>query len=465
MTTPPASPLFWRQLISLLKDRQVIPVVGNDAIVVEDAHGPCTLNTFVARRVEATLELPRTAPPEPVTLHQVACRYLEGIKPGDGRQIGDLYWAVKEALAEPPAPEPPPALCKLAGIDAFTLYVTTTFDDLLKTALDRARHGGRPRTRSFAYSPEDVQDLPSPMSGLDGPAVYHLLGRVSAISDYVVTEEDTLEWVHSLQSENRRPTLLLDDLRSHSLLLIGSGYSDWLMRFFLRIGNRERLLLARSKSDILVDAKARDDTSLAGFLRYFGGQTRVFTGNAAEFVDELAARWDEARPVDRPGPATPSEAAPPRTPGEHPIFISYASEDRDAAMALHDALRAANLPVWLDRGGGLQGGVDYEREIEARIRGASLFAPLLSRNVLTPGRRFFRLEWNEALDEAKRAAANQAFIVPICLDDVPPDAEQIPPRLRQLHWLRPDGGSDFGPAVQRLRELYREFQLTLSPAP
>jgi hypothetical protein len=294
--------------------------------------------------------------------------------------------------------------------------------------------------------------------------VYHLLGRVSAISDYVVTEEDTLEFVHSLQSENRRPTLLLDELRSHSLLLIGSGYSDWLMRFFLRIGNRERLLLARSKSDILVDARARDDAALAGFLRYFGGQTRMFMGDTAGFIDELAERWAEACPTPSSEPASvPAPAAASR--GEHPIFISYASEDRDAAFQLHDALRAANLPVWLDQGGGLQGGVDYEQEIEARIRGASLFTPLLSRNVLKPERRFFRLEWNEALDESRRVAANQAFIVPICLDDVPPDAEQIPPRLRQLHWLRPAGGRDFGPAVQRLRELYREFQLTLSVSP
>src|SRR5688500_12870178 len=373
-----SSPLFWRQLLSLLKEGQVIPVVGQDVVTVETEDGRRTLNEYLARKVEVLLEMKPADSSRNPALHEVACRYLETA--GD-RQIGDIYWAVKEALGERPLPIPD-ALRKLAAIEPFTLYVSTTFDDLLQRAIDEVRFRGQPRTQTFTYSPERVQDLPSPIARLNTPAVYHLLGRLSAVPDFVVTEEDTLEFVHSLQSENRRPNQLLDELRTHSLLLIGSGFSDWLMRFFLRITKKDRLLLARSKTDVVVDARVRDDASLADFLRTFSAQTKVFSGGALEFIDELSSRWDEQRTAPEEGGWKPeAEAATGREPDDA-IFVSYASEDRPLAERLVAELRAAGLPVWFDKAGGLQGGDDYEREIQSRIRKASLFVPLLSRTVL-----------------------------------------------------------------------------------
>jgi hypothetical protein len=460
MSSPVVSELHWNQLFSRMKDRQVIPVVGPDAVVVEDENGPCTLNTFLARRVEASLGLTRTAPPEPVTLHDVACRYLHETR---GQDLDDLYSAVFGELARA-NPAVPAALLKLARIDAFTLYVTTTFDDLLRKALEQERPGGR-RPRSFAYSPTDVEDLPAPVARLDAPAVYHLLGRVSALPEYVVTEEDTLEFVHSLQSENRRPKMLVDEIRSHSLLVIGSGYSGWLMRFFLRATKPERLLSARSKT-MVVEAAAPDGAALADFLRYFSTQTRVFTAGAVEFIDELSERWEafqaanpnDDEPAPRPGPGAGQR------PADDAVFVSYAHEDRPRAERLAEALHGAGVPVWFDRDGGLQGGDDWNREITLRIRSASLFAPILSRNVLG-GRRYFRAEWKAAFDEERRSAENQSFIVPIRVDDVAPDAEGIPERFRALHWLDTANGSDYGAAALRLRDLYREYQRTLGGTP
>ncbi|MET0398175.1 MAG: toll/interleukin-1 receptor domain-containing protein [Longimicrobiaceae bacterium] len=453
---PAAGPtgLFWSQLLSRLKERQLIPVVGQDAIEVEDDLGRCTLNEYLARRVEAFLELEPADPPARTTLHAVACRYLK--KAG---QIDDVYSAVKEVWAERPLPVPD-SLRKLARIDAFKLYVTTTFDDLLQRAVDEERFPGRRGTRSFAYSPGRVEDLPGPVAEMDSPVVYHLLGRLSALQDYVVTEEDTLEFVHSLHSETRRPNLLLDEMRSHSLLLIGSGFSDWLMLFFLRIAKRERLLLARSRTQFLVDTRTREP-ALGDFLRHFSAQTKVFPGGALEFIDQLSARWEALREAE-PGDAPPP---PPERAAEHAIFVSYASEDRPRAQKLAEALRGAGLPVWFDRTGGLQGGDDYEQEIRTRIRDASFFAPVLSRNVLTPERRFFRVEWDEALDEERRVAENQHFIVPIRIDDLPPDTPGLPERFRKLQWLPLGEGAELGDTVQYLQKLYRRYQLARSTTP
>jgi hypothetical protein len=51
---------------------------------------------------------------------------------------------------------------------------------------------------------------------------------------------------------------------------------------------------------------------------------------------------DRAEPVNRQGPAM--RAAEPAR-----VFISYASQDADAAMRIRDALREAGLEVWFDQ--------------------------------------------------------------------------------------------------------------------
>jgi len=450
--------LFWSQLLSRLKKRELIPVVGPDAIRLEDDDGSCTLDTFLARRVARYLGL---EPGEAPTLHAVACRYLK-----EAGQIDDVYAAVNDVyasdvVARTPV-QVPEALRKLARIDAFPLYVTTTFDDLLLRALNQERFGGRELTTSLAYAPKRMDDLSVPLDRLQGPVVYHLLGRVSALPEYAVTEEDTLEFVHTLQSATKGLEKLLAALRTHSILLIGSGYPDWLMRFFLRLAKGDRLLVA-SKPEFVVDTRSRNDPALGHFLRHFSAQTKVFPGGALEFVDELSARWAELGDRPAPPPAAPADA------GEHPIFVSYASEDRPQVQRLVDALRAAGVPVWFDESGGtdpgLQGGDDFARVIGRAIRGASFFAPVLSRSVLTPERRFFRMEWTAALEQDRQAAENQKFIVPLCLGELSPTTPAIPERFRSLKWLSLDEGGPLDTTVRYLREQYEQFRAARSTAP
>lgn len=69
------------------------------------------------------------------------------------------------------------------------------------------------------------------------PAVYHLLGRVSASPAYVISDEDTLEFVCALQSEHLTPEKLFHEVENNHLLLIGSNFSNWLVRLFLRMAS------------------------------------------------------------------------------------------------------------------------------------------------------------------------------------------------------------------------------------
>jgi hypothetical protein len=449
--------LFWRHLFSLLKSRKVIPVVGQDVVIVQGEYGACTLNEHIARRVERSLELQPSPATHRPTLHEVACRYLQAT--GE-REIGNLYWAVNDALAEQQVGVPD-SLRKLARIGAFKLYVSTTFDDLLQRAINIERYGGQPRTTVLAYSTNDYDDVSGPIEQLEYPVVYHLLGRPSEVPNtYAVTEEDTLEFVHSLQSDNRRPIKLLDEFSKHSLLLIGSGFSDWLMRFFLRVAKRERLIFARSKTDIVADVRARDDASLADFLKHFSAYTRVFPGDALEFIDGLASRWEEYQATQEKRGEIPVTVEP-AAPTPQPVFLSYAHEDHRYAEMLADGLTKANVPVWFDRGGGLNGGMQWENEILTRIRGASLFVPILTKNVLTPERRFFKSEWKEAERVQPTAGPSGVFTVPVCFDDLAPDPATLG-YFTSIQWLDARPGQDFAAVVQRIRDLYRRHLLNAS---
>ncbi|MGB6452719.1 MAG: hypothetical protein WBE92_18365, partial [Steroidobacteraceae bacterium] len=81
--------------------------------------------------------------------------------------------------------EPPPALEQLAAITDFDLFVTTTCDSLLESAINLERFGGSPSTEVLSYAPNRVVDLPAERDRLTRPVVYHLFGKLSASPTYV----------------------------------------------------------------------------------------------------------------------------------------------------------------------------------------------------------------------------------------------------------------------------------------
>lgn len=451
MTQPEA--FFWTPLLTALKAGTVIPVIGRDVLLVQDEGAQCTLDEYLARRVEEKLGLSAEGRAKPPTLHDVACRFLEKNGPDD---VQNVQFVVQEVLAQETIPLPD-TLSKLARIEAFQIYVTTTFDDLLQRALVQERPNAA-AVRKLAYSPNRTTDLPADFETTRAPMVYHLLGDLAGAPHFAVTEEDTLEFVHSLQSDNKRPKRLTDEFRSNWLLLIGVGYSDWLMRFFLRITKNKRLLEGQDKTDIVVDNRIHDDAQLGHFLAHFSRKTKVFPGGVVEFIDELESRWQAQRGEVATKPQRDSTE-----PAEDAVFISYASEDRDRALVLFEALRKRGVPVWLDQEGGLAGGDEYKKKIAARIQSAAFFIPILSRAVLTPKWRFFKYEWSVA-EDARAFVGERTYIVPVRVDDVDPQSSGIPTVFRALHAIDTANGARLDEVAAHVQKLYRDYQRALTPA-
>jgi hypothetical protein len=462
---------FWDQLLQFIEEGRVVPIVGQDLLVCEIDGETTLLYPYLATKLAEYLGVPAEEPiPEKTeeTLNGVACRYLTA-----GGELEDVYSALKSFMPGRDRIAPPLPLQQLAGIRAFRLFVSTTFDSLLADAIDQVRFGGQPKTESLAYSPTAAEDLKGEIASLDRPVVFQLFGHLSAVPDYALTEEDVLEFVHSMQSETHRPQRLFDELGKSQLLILGSRFPDWLARFFLRSARRERLWLARGKTDVLADSRAREDAGLVLFLQHFSARTKVYqAGGAVELVDELARRWAERHPALPSAPELATSVAGIASvagggtldmlPGA--VFLSYASEDRPVVEAIREALESAGVDVWFDRDA-LKLGDAYEAKIRNNIEKASLFLPILSRHTLTPSRRFFRLEWDQAERVALQVPPSMRYLVPVAIDDIPPDEPALPERFRKINWVRLEGGKPTPDFVAAVRQLYRDYQKATAVAP
>ena len=455
--------LFWKQLLGYIEAGLVVPIVGEELLRLRLEGREVSLYTLLAERLAPALGVSAEGLPASGALHEVACRYLDA--GGDLEGIYPILQEMMPSRGEIPIPEP---LLQLASIRPFRLFVTTTFDPLLGWALDQVRFGGREKTECLAYSPEDPQDLPCEAEKLTEPVVYHLFGKLSAAPEYAVTEEDMIEFLRALQMEDRRPSRLFDALDKKHLLFLGGSFPDWPSRFFLRLAKRERLKLSRSKTDVMADTRAQTDPGLVLFLQRFSTSTKIFQGGgAAELVAEMAERWQKRnppRPEDHP---STSISGLPGGMREGAIFLSYASEDRQAALALKEALDKAGLDSWLDvDAGNLLPGSSWEEKIHSAIDHSSVFVPLLSQHVLTSSRRYFRTEWDHAKQLAAQSRPDTPFIVPVALDDVSRTSPLLPEAFRQAQWTSLADGQLPPPVlVDTLKQLYRSYQKSLGATP
>jgi class 3 adenylate cyclase len=289
----------WDDLLDHIEDRRVIPIVGPELLRVDTETGQRLLYDWLAEKLAAKLGIDVTFLPAGYTLNDVICWFLAA----RGRRE-EAYTRVRSLLRDAPF-APPRALTQLAQIRTFDLFVSTTFDPLLEQAINAERFGGANGplgTEVVAYAPNRVADLPAERERFTRPVVYHLLGRVSASPTYVLSDEDMLEFICSLQSEHLAPEKLFHELEHNHLLLIGGNFTNWLARLFLRMAKRRRLSDPRDVGEVLADGHSMADRRLMSFLQQVSVRTRVYEG-AAEFVAELHRRWMTRRTEARPGAA------------------------------------------------------------------------------------------------------------------------------------------------------------------
>jgi hypothetical protein len=439
----------WDDLLNYIEERRVIPIVGPDLLRVQTDRGLMPLYEWLAGKLATRLQVDAALLPQPLTLNDVVCSYL-----GQRGRREEAYTRLRSILRENEF-EPPAVLRQLAQITDFDLFVTTTFDPLLEKAVNAERYGGQPTAEVIAYAPNRVADLPAERSQLTRAVIYHMLGRLSASPTYVVSDEDMLEFICALQSEHLTPEKLFHELEHNHLLLIGSDFSNWLARLFLRMAKRKRLSDPRDVGEVLADDHTLQDARLVAFLQQVSVRTRVY-GGAEAFVAELHARWMKRKggsQASAGGTTAPQRFLPPsREMPDNAIFISYAREDLAAVQRLKAAMDAAGLVTWfdLDR---LEGGDEFDRKIRTNIARCSYFVPIVSATTQRRLEGYFRREWSYAVDRSLNIADGAVFILPVCIDDTSEAAALVPEKFRALHMSRLPGGEPTPEFLRRLLEL------------
>ena len=133
------------------------------------------------------------------------------------------------------------------------------------------------------------------------------------------------------------------------------------------------------------------------------------------------------------------------------VFLSYASQDAEAAQRLCNALRAAGIEVWFDQSE-LRGGDVWDQKIRREIHDCALFIPVISANTASRHEGYFRLEWDLADQRTHMLARNRAFIVPVCLDATPDAGADVPESFQRVQWTRLPGGETPPEFVRRIEQ-------------
>jgi TolB-like protein/tetratricopeptide (TPR) repeat protein len=116
-------------------------------------------------------------------------------------------------------------------------------------------------------------------------------------------------------------------------------------------------------------------------------------------------------------------------------FISYASEDRAAALHICEALRRAGIEVWFDQSE-LRGGDAWDALIRKQIKTCDLFIALVSQNTHAREEGYFRLEWKLAVDRSHLMTQRRAFLLPVAIDSSGDHDAHVPDRFREIQWAR-----------------------------
>jgi TolB-like protein len=145
------------------------------------------------------------------------------------------------------------------------------------------------------------------------------------------------------------------------------------------------------------------------------------------------------------------------------VFLSYASQDAEAAQRLCEALRAARIEVWFDRSE-LRGGDLWDQKIRREIRDCALFVAVISQHTQQRLEGYFRREWKLAVECTHDMAEQKPFLMPVVVDGTGDKEAIVPDLFRAVQWTRVPGGMTSAAFVERVQRLLAPEE-SAAPAP
>ena len=444
----------WEDLVYAITEASVVPVVGSELWVIDVEGKSQKVEQYYLERLAKKLNLGEAEPSGSLNQLTIDLLYDVPLQKKERRKrriVNNLVEVFEES--PPPIPE---ALLKLAEIEHFELFLTTSFDTLLEQAIEKVR--GVPCLTLAHSLNAAIDDLADVTLTPGQPCVYHLFGcmpRDSFIgTEFAITGEDQLEYLQDIGENNKKPQNLFDFLSEKELMFLGCGLPDGVARMMLRTLADCRLF--PEKTFKYVESADVIDAPLHLFLAGLSGEL-VLSGTPAKFTEQMLQQWRDTvgdSPSRRVGAPAPSEhQTNPISTDEHArgfIFVSYRSEDKAAVQRLVAKLET-RMPVWWDDD--MEPGL-WERQLESKIEECVLFIPVLSRAGQTGGT-VAKQEWNMALERRKRFSDDEPFLLPVIIDDLEERAERIPSKLWHEQCFRCPQGEMKDEVLGQIQQAYR----------
>ena len=247
----------------------------------------------------------------------------------------------------------------------FPIIITTVCFDIIEKQLE----GKIEDYKSIWYR------LNKENSTLPARCVYHIFGQAKDGAKWVSDEDLLLSFLLSHNHNDCGAKGLTDYLKENEkkLLALGCNLPNWLFRFLWQPTQTGRTANLKTTQGYWIN-KEKPEDSFENFLKKknFSAdeQVKEILMDATKQLQEELQREAEERnsQIDAE---------------EHfDVFISYASEDRQIATAIFEALKNMNVKAWLDdRGRGeITPGSPYWEKIKNGIKHSAHFMPVITGN-------------------------------------------------------------------------------------
>ena len=137
------------------------------------------------------------------------------------------------------------------------------------------------------------------------------------------------------------------------------------------------------------------------------------------------------------------------------VFLSYASQDAEAAARICDVLRGSGIEVWFDQSE-LRGGDAWDEKIRRQIKTCGLFLPVISARTQERKEGYFRLEWKLAVERTHHMAEGVPFLAPVVVDETPQGAALVPAEFLRVQWMNLPGARPTSEFVRDVKRLLKE---------
>lgn len=394
----------WNSLSSALRAGRCVLVLGPEIPVAQAGEAPIesaaalTITQALARRLAAVIEEEGLSPVGnqlPAIAQQ--CEDSEAIGEAQLRETAARFYRSVSFV--------PSRAHRILAELPFSLVLTSCHDSLLRQAMTDV---GKAPARERYHLRGDRRDNPEfgAPPGPGAPLVYHLFGEPDDRESLVLSQNDLLDFLIALVSENPPlPNRLVSLLKREgmSFLSVGFGIGNWQLRVLLKAVLRKLDLKVKGNAVAAEQLQALAPAEREDTVLYYqrGARVEVADGDVEVFLEELRRRF-----IAEGGYAGTVAAL-----GHAPrVFISYARVDEALAGRLFDALGREGFAPWWDRDS-LKGGDDWELRIKTDLQATDFVLLLYTLAFCRKTDGFVNTEMNLSIRRAR--SVRGSFLIPL----------------------------------------------------